>query len=555
MISFKLGEPTDTLVEFTKTLLKLLDVKVTSKTIEKTILRHPHYPGILALSDALTDWNVKNITLQIDVSKLSLLPTPFIAHLHPSNDDNLMIICKIRNDIVEFSKTMNKTNEIPLEIFTEHWSGVVMVLETNEDSGESQYRTNYNNQIIDSAIPLLYFAFGLFITIFCISNIPGNSDLTYWLSVNWSLLPILKYLGLCSCILLLNLQIKGSNPMLNQICNTIPRSNCWKVIKSKGASILPGLSLSELGFFYFSGSWILGIVSTFTGKVDLINFLGILSVLTIPIILFSIIYQWHIVRQWCPLCLVIMFLLTLEVMLFLLSNSSIIVSGVFQKTFENIAPIFFSFTIPIMAWYFYKADLIRFREMDLEYNQLSRIKASPVVIEHLTRSQDKIPPIPDKLGLIIKSKNWTKSEPAVSLIQVCHLYCSACAKVHQQLHLLLEEVENLCIKIVFTTHSPSDIAVTNHILSIDNHFKGQKTMDILDDWYVIGATNYRSFSNKYPIYPSPTSFHTEILQMNKWCNNIGILHTPTFYINSYPLPPGYNFNDLKIILLTAKKWQ
>ncbi len=116
MITFKPGEPKDPLVELTKKLLKLLDVKVTSRTIEKTILRHPYYPGILALSDALSDWKVKNITLQIDESKLSLLPTPFIAHLHPSNDYDLRIICGIRNDVVEFSKSMNKTNEIPLEL-------------------------------------------------------------------------------------------------------------------------------------------------------------------------------------------------------------------------------------------------------------------------------------------------------------------------------------------------------------------------------------------------------------------------------------------------------
>src|SRR5690606_26053794 len=131
MINFNLAGPTDPLVEFTKKLLKLLDVKVTKRTIRKAILRHPYYPGILALSDALTDWNVKNITMQIDVSRLPLLPTPFIAHLQPSHDFDLVIIKGIRNEVVEFSTTMNKKNEIPLEAFIEHWSGVVMVLEPN----------------------------------------------------------------------------------------------------------------------------------------------------------------------------------------------------------------------------------------------------------------------------------------------------------------------------------------------------------------------------------------------------------------------------------------
>src|SRR5690606_31977369 len=140
MITFKPGEPKDPLVELTKKLLKLLDVKVTSRTIEKTILRHPYYPGILALSDALSDWKVKNITLQIDESLLSLLTTIFNINLYPYNDYYLNIICRIRNDVVEFSHSMNEMNEIPLELITVLWSGVVMVLETYENSRESQYR-------------------------------------------------------------------------------------------------------------------------------------------------------------------------------------------------------------------------------------------------------------------------------------------------------------------------------------------------------------------------------------------------------------------------------
>lgn len=555
MINFNLAGPTDPLVEFTKKLLKLLDVKVTKRTIRKAILRHPYYPGILALSDALTDWNVKNITMQIDVSRLPLLPTPFIAHLQPSHDFDLVIIKGIRNEVVEFSTTMNKKNEIPLEAFIEHWSGVVMVLEPNEASGESNYRANFYNQALDSATPFIYFGFGLIITTLFMTINPGNIKLAYWQNLNWILLPILKYLGMCSCILLLNLQIIGSNPILDQICNSTPKSNCLKVINSKGASILSGLNLSELGFFYFSGSWFLNLLNIFTGEVDLLNFLGILSILSIPIVIFSIIYQWKIIRHWCTLCLVVVFLLTLEQIIFLISNSSLGIHNIIQIMINNIAPIIFAFTIPIVLWYPYKSGLIRFKEMNLQYNQLSRIKNNPLVIEHLTKSQERIPPIPKDLGIQIKSKNWIKSERSVSLIQVSNLYCTACAKVLNQLNLLLEEVENLCITIVFTTHNPSDMEATYQILSINNYYKGQKTMKILNDWYNIGSANYKVFSDKYPVIQSPNSFHTEIDQMNNWCTSIGILHTPTFYINRYPIPPGYNSNDLKNILLTAKKWQ
>ena len=44
-------------VSATIQLLKQLHIKVTSTTVNETILNHPDYPGILSINDALNSWH------------------------------------------------------------------------------------------------------------------------------------------------------------------------------------------------------------------------------------------------------------------------------------------------------------------------------------------------------------------------------------------------------------------------------------------------------------------------------------------------------------------
>src|SRR5690606_32803087 len=152
---------------------------------------------------------------------------------------------------IEYARTTRKTNKISLKNFMSQWSGMVMAMETTNASGETNYKIKKQTEIKQTAIPIIYLALGLFTTIICVSiNYTKIDNTTVRL---YSLLPILKYFGMCISISLLSLQFNGSNHLFHRLCSFTPQSRCQVVLRSKGGSIFTGLSLSELGFFYFTG--------------------------------------------------------------------------------------------------------------------------------------------------------------------------------------------------------------------------------------------------------------------------------------------------------------
>ncbi len=80
-------------------------------------------------------------------------------------------------------------------------------------------------------------------------------------------LPALLLIKLTGCIitgLLLRFEIDKSNPLLKQFCTAGKNTNCSAVLNSKSAKLFNFISWSEIGFFYFAGSFIFLLLSPVT---------------------------------------------------------------------------------------------------------------------------------------------------------------------------------------------------------------------------------------------------------------------------------------------------
>jgi len=64
-------------------LVKKLNIRVSSETINSCLHDHPDYPGLLSLGDCLTEWKIPNSAYRIDQSDYNPadLSFPLIAHL------------------------------------------------------------------------------------------------------------------------------------------------------------------------------------------------------------------------------------------------------------------------------------------------------------------------------------------------------------------------------------------------------------------------------------------------------------------------------------------
>ncbi len=118
-----------------------------------------------------------------------------------------------------------------------------------------------------------------------------------------ALLLLIKLAGIAATTLLLIYEIDKSNAFVKSICTAGKQTNCAAVLQSKASKIL-GMSWSEAGFFYFASTFLFLLFPgiSFMAKICL---LSIANCLAAPYILFSVYYQWKVVKQWCPLCLTV----------------------------------------------------------------------------------------------------------------------------------------------------------------------------------------------------------------------------------------------------------
>lgn len=301
-------------------LLKKLNLPVTVSTIRKTIEEHPDYPSILSISDSLKKWKIDNVALEIDAHKLDELPTPFIAHTKKAGGF-FQLVTSV-NGAVEFINTKGKKEQQTKEAFLKEWSGVVLLAEGSEISGEKDHAQKKRKELLQNArIPFIILACFLLCAGFFFSTFQPFNFSTFLLT----LLLILKLTGCIITGLLLWFEIDKSNPVLKQFCTAGKNTNCSAVLSSKSSKLFNFISWSEIGFFYFAGSFIflLSIVNSQLSTTSLLSSvnshlstLAWLNLLALPYTIFSIFYQWRIAKHWCPLCLAVQVLLIAEFIFF-----------------------------------------------------------------------------------------------------------------------------------------------------------------------------------------------------------------------------------------------
>ena len=98
--------------------------------------------------------------------------------------------------------------------------------------------------------------------------------------------------------------------MIQVLCQPGSKRDCNAILSSKAAKVFEGLTWSEVGFFYFAGTWLLLL---FGGRSPFVwQILALLNIVSLPYTVYSIYYQARVAKKWCVLCCTIQALLWLE---------------------------------------------------------------------------------------------------------------------------------------------------------------------------------------------------------------------------------------------------
>lgn len=497
-------------------IVKKLGVNVTENTLKTAFKFHPDYPSLSTLSDVLSEWKVENLAVKISPQQLQEITFPAIAHIDDGSEGYFILLQSFKNQQVTYWDSETGIITESLELFTAKWQGVTLLLEKSDNSGEPDFDKITRKETFGNIEKWLGFITLGFVGLsgFVIAETWQNALL--WLIVG---------LGTAVSIILLLGEYGIKSPTIEKLCNLNNQTNCDTVLASSGSKLFQHFSWAEIGFCYFVGTCIFTIIAFLTHNSLMLNTLTLVAMIALPYTIFSVYYQWQIVKKWCTLCLIVQAILILEFIV-LFTNNSIEI-----PTLSSSYLLIISLLIPTSIWFFVKPSLEKAGTVpNLERSVMTYKYNNGIFMSHLENQRT----VPVGFSPIILGNE----EAPVLITMVSNPFCGPCAKAHEALNNLMERYSDY-LKVEFIlTGGDKASEVIKHICSLGK----SQIHDALNDWYK--TVNYEQWAIKYPAEITEKS-KNQYNNFAEWSNDAQITHTPTFFINGKELVSPYTIQDLK----------
>lgn len=525
-------------------LIELYNIKVTKTTFFDSIQDNPYFPSLYSLSDTFSTLKIENDAYEVPKEKFTELDPPFIAYVKvPKVGKDFVLVTKITSDAISFFYNSKNNYTISQKEFLQNYLGIILVVRPNSNSGDINYeiKKQEEKKILNRKRLLQVIGFLLLLLSFSFQITTENI-------YSFSSIAIIKSLGLFVSILLILFDLDKNNDFIKNICLGEKQFNCDSVLNSKGSKIF-GISWSEIGAIYFFSSLAFLILPKISFDIK-IQYLAIFNSMVVPYTVFSIYYQWKIVRQWCPLCLMIQLVLILEFIWGLINFWSDF--QVANLTSADINLFLSCILFSIFFWCLLKPILYNSKNYGIYKSAYNRIHFNKDVFFSLLKQNSNVPNNWQDIGITMGN-----SEATNTIIKVCNPYCVPCSKAHNKLENLLRTNSNLKVKILFKFNDADDRSrsIVTHLLSLASEGDKLKTEQALRVWYGMSKKSLVHFIAQFPLINdlqgnehSLEVINSNIIAMKNWCIDADVTHTPTYFFNQHRLPEGYVIEDLIKIL-------
>ena len=273
-------------------LLNEMKIKHTKSFSNNQFNEHPHNNNLYGLSKLLSDYNIENKGIKINdrSSVLPKLETPFIAH----TGSDFIAVIKNTQEKVEYIWRDKQISISPNE-FIKNWSGIVLLVEENEQSSEPNYKEHRKQELISICKNII-----LTLVVIFFLGIAGFSTKVYS-SISLMIALLINLCGIYISYLLILKQMQINSSYADKICSLfVHKSDCNNILESEASKFLGIFSWSEIGLgYFFSIMMIILFYPIFYPYIVLIN------ICALPYTIWSVWYQKIVAKQWCPLCLLI----------------------------------------------------------------------------------------------------------------------------------------------------------------------------------------------------------------------------------------------------------
>ncbi|MGJ1432281.1 vitamin K epoxide reductase family protein [Sphingobacterium spiritivorum] len=419
------------LVGACKAVLNHYTVKGTQSHLKDLVSNHVDYPGVLTLIDTLAVYGIRSAAIRKGNYGFPDFETPFICAIQLPDwpQSYFTLIRDVSPGHIDYLDPIKNVYRIVnVDDFNKMEKDIVLLLDGDNKIDELNFEGNKKQErkrTMGNFLPFfMIFAVLLFSIVYSYFSIES--------SLSGIMLLLLNVAGVLVCLLLIWYDIDAHNPFLKEVCGSGQgKLSCNAVLGSAGASIF-GVSWSVLGLSYFT-SLLLSQLLFGLGNSHFFPVWTSISLLALPYIFYSVYYQWQVVRQWCPLCLVVQALLLLSGMLslfYILDNGLQV-----AEPYPAFTLLLIGFSVLLL---FNKAvPLLKdARESKAYERKWKRLRYNPDVFNMLLRKELQIELSVQDLGIVIGDPN-AKHE----VIKVCNPYCGPCSKAHPELEVYYGEMQ------------------------------------------------------------------------------------------------------------------
>lgn len=516
-------------------------IKYTKSNLKNLLETHVEYPSLLSLKDILAEYNVSGMAVRKGSHSYEEFETPFICSIQkegwPTSSFTVVTYAD-ETGLTYMDPNSQKPVYSSIENFEKMDKAIILLLDGEMAKDEANYKENRRLEITDNIIQ--------FLPIFLLISVFAGSIFNIFIH-GYSLIAFVggiflftSLVGALVTCLLIRHDINSHDPLVREVCGSFgKKSNCTSVLSSKQSSFL------EVSWTVWGGSLFISLFISnifFLGQASNLLLWASLSILVSPYLIFSIYYQWRIVKQWCPLCLLIQGLIAINLFISVIffqyysfDVGKINYHHLFINLFLGIATmLLIYFAIPVLK---------RANDSKEYMMKWMKFRYNPSIFNSLLEKSNQITVPVNNIGVLIGDDNAT-----IEIIKVCNPYCGPCAKAHPELENIIKNNKNVSVRIIFTASGEErDIrtAPVQHLLAIQEKFGKLKVHEALDNWYMSPNKDYSIFATKYPLKGELEQQRVKVFAMRDWCDEMKIRATPTLFINGRELPDQYNIKDLK----------
>ncbi|WGK63679.1 vitamin K epoxide reductase family protein [Croceiramulus getboli] len=493
-------------------LLKAHGYKIKVQELRERLFSDPDKSAV-ALINTLDYFEVKNVVANVPESAFNELPKSFIAQIKGSNQLKLVLATKCDDKKVKFDSRNKPSTFVPIRDFLNSWTGFVIAIEKNASPPQKKPRKQKINYcIILSTLLATYYI--------------GITSMPFLKSVYFSL----ALIGVYASYLVVKEKL-ASLGNLSKFCVGSKIMGCQSVVNSDGAIFFKKIDLADASIVYFS------FISISFIFFPIIILFKALSLLSLPLILYSVYYQLFIIKKICVLCLGIVGILLLQfVVITMMTNDENI-------NLLTLLPTSLLLSLITVSW------------MNIKRMYLNQILSEELSLNNLTFKRnyhlflayyDNLPRVETNEDSIFDIYLGNPNAD-VRILTVTNPLCEFCFETYNVFMDLLKKYENeIVIKFRFfisdMNRNNAETKIAERLIDL---FLNEKDSfeDAFQHWYA-KKTSIQEWFNKWG-YCKNESINEILNLQRQWSVNSNVQSRPSIFINGKYFPKFYNPEDIR----------